>query len=171
MEKILIVDDEEPIRKLLMRYLGTGNYDCVLAADAVEARSRLEEEEFDVILCDINMPGESGLDLVRDLRGRRADLAAVMVTGADEPAIAKTAFEVGAYDYIVKPLEQNRVLISVTNALHRRDLEVVVGETEGEAQPSRITEESVRDARLRDLVEKEPALGEAVKELDLELLD
>ena len=125
MEKILIVDDEEPIRKLLMRYLGTGNYDCVLAADAVEARSRLEEEEFDVILCDINMPGESGLDLVRDLRGRRADLAAVMVTGADEPAIAKTAFEVGAYDYIVKPLEQNRVLISVTNALHRRDLEVV----------------------------------------------
>lgn len=52
-----------------------------------------------------------------------------------------------------------------------RDPEVVVGETEGEAQPSRITEESVRDARLRDLVEKEPALGEAVKELDLELLD
>jgi putative two-component system response regulator len=125
MGKILIVDDEEPIRKLLMRYLGTRNYDCVLASDAVEARSCLEEEEFDVILCDINMPGESGLDLVRDLRGRNTDLAAVMVTGADEPAIAKTAFDVGAYDYIVKPLELNRVLISVTNALHRRELEVV----------------------------------------------
>jgi len=125
MEKILIVDDEEPIRKLLMRYLGTKEYNCVLAADAVEARSRFEEEEFDVILCDINMPGESGLDLVRDLRDRNTDLAAVMVTGADEPAIAKTAFEIGAYDYIVKPLEQNRVLISVTNALHRRELEAV----------------------------------------------
>lgn len=125
MEKILIVDDEEPIRNLLMRYLGTGNYDCVLAADAVEARSRFEEEAFDVILCDINMPGESGLDLLRDLRGRNTDLAAVMVTGADEPAVAKTAFEIGAYDYIVKPLEQNRVLISVTNALHRRELELV----------------------------------------------
>jgi len=48
-----------------------------------------------------------------------------MVTGADEPSIAKTAFEIGAYDYIVKPLEQNRVLISVTNALHRRELESV----------------------------------------------
>ena len=125
MEKILIVDDEEPIRKLLMRYLGTKDYDCVLAADAVEARSRFEEEDFDVILCDIHMPGESGLDLVRDLRSRNTDLAAVMVTGADEPAVAKTAFEIGAYDYIVKPLEQNRVLISVTNALHRRELEVV----------------------------------------------
>jgi putative two-component system response regulator len=125
MQKILIVDDEEPIRKLLMRYLGTRNYDCVLAADALEARSRFEEEDFDVILCDINMPGESGLDLLRDLRGRNTDLAAVMVTGADEPSIAKTAFEIGAYDYIVKPLEQNRVLISVTNALHRRDLELV----------------------------------------------
>jgi putative nucleotidyltransferase with HDIG domain len=125
MQKILIVDDEEPIRKLLMRYLGTRNYDCVLAADALEARSRFEEEEFDVILCDINMPGESGLDLLRDLRGRNTDLAAVMVTGADEPSVAKTAFEIGAYDYIVKPLEQNRVLISVTNALHRRELELV----------------------------------------------
>jgi len=125
MQKILIVDDEEPIRKLLMRYLDNRSYDCVLAADAVEARSRFEEQEFDVILCDINMPGESGLDLLRDLRGRDTDLAAVMVTGADEPSIAKTAFEIGAYDYIVKPLEQNRVLISVTNALHRRELEVV----------------------------------------------
>lgn len=125
MQKILIVDDEEPIRTLLMRYLGTRNYDCVLAADAMEARSRFEEEEFAVILCDINMPGESGLDLLRDLRGRDTDLAAVMVTGADEPSIAKTAFEIGAYDYIVKPLEQNRVLISVTNALHRRELETV----------------------------------------------
>jgi putative two-component system response regulator len=125
MEKILIVDDEEPIRNLLTRYLGTKNYECVLAADAIEARCRLEEGEFDVILCDINMPGESGLDLIRDLRVRRTDLAAVMVTGSDEPAIAKAAFEVGAYDYIVKPLEQNRVLISVTNALHRRKLEVV----------------------------------------------
>lgn len=125
MEKILIVDDEEPIRKLLVRYLGTKNYDCVLAADAIEARSRFEEDAFDVILCDINMPGESGLELVRDLRSRNTDLAAVMVTGADEPSIAKTAFDIGAYDYIVKPLEQNRVLISVTNALHRRELEVV----------------------------------------------
>ncbi len=91
----------------------------------MEARSRFEEDDFDVILCDINMPGESGLDLVRDLRGRNTDLAAVMVTGADEPAIAKTAFDIGAYDYIVKPLEQNRVIISVTNALQRRELEVV----------------------------------------------
>lgn len=125
MEKVLIVDDEEPIRKLLMRYLGTKKYDCVLAADALEARSRFEEKEFDVILCDINMPGESGLELVRDLRSRHTDLAAVMVTGADEPSIAKTAFDIGAYDYIVKPLEQNRVLIGVTNALHRRELEAV----------------------------------------------
>jgi putative two-component system response regulator len=125
MQKILIVDDEEPIRKLLVRYLGPKNYDCVLAADAVEARSRFEEADFDVILSDINMPGESGLDLLRDLRGRDTDLAAVMVTGADEPSIAKAAFEIGAYDYIVKPLEQNRVLISVTNALHRRELEAV----------------------------------------------
>lgn len=125
MGKILIVDDEEPIRQILMRYLGSRNYDCVPAADALEARSRFEEDDFDVILCDINMPGESGLDLIRDLRGRNMDLAAVMVTGTDEPAIAKAAFEIGAYDYIVKPFEQNRVLISVTNALHRRELETV----------------------------------------------
>ena len=150
MEKILIVDDEEPIRKLLMRYLGSKNYECVPAADAVEARCRLEEEEFDVILCDINMPGESGLDLVRDLRGKNTDLAAVMVTGSDEPGIAKTAFDVGAYDYIVKPLEQNRVLISVTNALHRRELEVV-GRTYRNMLELMVAE---RTENLRDTLEK-----------------
>jgi putative nucleotidyltransferase with HDIG domain len=124
-EKILIVDDEEPIRRLLMRYLGATKYYCVAAANAMEARDLFEEEEFAVILCDINMPGETGLELVRELKSRNGDLAAVMVTGADEPSIAKTAFEIGAYDYIVKPLEQNRVLISVANALHRRELEVI----------------------------------------------
>jgi putative two-component system response regulator len=122
-EKILIVDDEEPIRRLLARYLAAKQYDCTLAADALEARNCFHQQDFDVILCDINMPGESGIELVRDLRSKNADCAAVMVTGMDEPSIAKTAFEIGAYDYLVKPLEQNKVLISVSNALHRKELE------------------------------------------------
>jgi putative two-component system response regulator len=91
----------------------------------MEARNHFEKKQFDVILCDINMPGESGLELVRDLATKNNDLAAVMITGSDEPLIAKTAFASGAYDYIVKPLEQNRVLISVANALHRKELEFV----------------------------------------------
>ncbi|MEK6525425.1 MAG: HD domain-containing phosphohydrolase, partial [Nitrospirota bacterium] len=88
------------------------------------ARSRLEEEQFALILCDVNMPGESGLQLIKYVINEHPDTAAVMVTGLDDPQLANIALEVGAYGYIIKPFESNEVLINVANALRRRRLEI-----------------------------------------------
>ncbi len=123
MAKILIVDDEGPVRELLGQILEMGEYDCNLAADAFEARTKLGEEDFDLILCDINMPGESGLDFVRYALDAYPRTAVVMVTAIDDPLIADVALKIGVYDYIIKPFERNGVLISVANALRRRQLE------------------------------------------------
>ena len=64
MENILVVDDEEQVRRLLNRTLSGIDYACTLAADGAEARKCLDRQPFDLALCDVNMPGESGIDLV-----------------------------------------------------------------------------------------------------------
>ena len=124
MTRVLIVDDEDLIRRMLGRLLKRHRYDCTLACSAREARDRLAEQDFALVLSDVNMPGESGLDLVRYVLGNHPDTAAVMVTGVDDPDIANTALSIGAYGYIIKPFETNEVLINVANALRRRALEI-----------------------------------------------
>jgi len=121
---ILVVDDEEPIRRLLGYLLQSHGYTVKLAADAREARHTLNEQPIALMLCDVNMPGESGMDLVRTILEERHDVAAIMVTGLDSPVLANAALEVGAFGYIVKPFESNEVLIDVANALRRRKLEM-----------------------------------------------
>jgi putative two-component system response regulator len=72
----------------------------------------------------MNMPGDSGMDLVAALLVDDPDLATIMVTGVDDTLLAKVALEIGAYGYVIKPFESNEILISVANALRRRDLEM-----------------------------------------------
>lgn len=122
--RILIVDDEEQIRRLLARLLEGRGYSCATAADAGEARRLLAQEPFDLVLSDVNMPGESGLDLVRDVRIRYPEAAVVMVTGLDDPRYAQEALQTGVYGYMLKPFKPNELLINVANALRRRALEL-----------------------------------------------
>lgn len=124
MTKVLVVDDEEPVRRLLGQILEKNGYDCILAASAAEARERLKEQSFELVLCDMKMPGESGLDLIRHILAAHWDTAVVMVTVVDDSSIAGTAIEAGVYDYIIKPFHPKRVVICVKNALHRRQLEM-----------------------------------------------
>ncbi len=121
---ILIVDDEEPIRHILGQMLQRHGYSCTLAADAPDARASLELKDFALILCDVNMPGESGLDLIKEILIERPSLAAVMVTGIDSAELANTALDAGASGYVIKPFERNEILICVANALRRRRLEI-----------------------------------------------
>jgi putative two-component system response regulator len=121
---ILVVDDEEPIRRLLAYMLESHGYSVDCAADAREARQKLGSEPFALMLCDVNMPGESGMDLVRHILGEHHHTAAIMVTGLDSSVLANAALDVGAFGYIIKPFESNEVLIDVANALRRRRLEM-----------------------------------------------
>ncbi len=122
--QLLVVDDEEPVRRALQRILERNGYVCTTAEDASEAREALASQPFALVLTDVNMPGESGLDLVKSVVANHPDTATVMCTGLDDAQLARTAIEIGAYGYIVKPFEPNEILIAVMNALRRRELEL-----------------------------------------------
>ena len=123
--KLLVVDDEEPVRRALQRILERQGYECTLAEDVASAKAALAGDSFALVLSDMNMPGqESGLDLVKSIVVNYPDTATVMCTGLDDAELARTAIEIGAYGYIVKPFEPNEIVIAVLNALRRRELEL-----------------------------------------------
>ena len=124
MANVLVVDDEVQVRNLIKQLLELNGYKCTLASDTNQARSYLKEDTFDLILCDMHMPGETGLDFSRDVLKQQPEAAIVMVTAVDDPELASTALKMGVYGYIIKPFKTNELVINVTNALHRRDLEI-----------------------------------------------
>jgi len=124
MTNILIVDDEDSIRSLLRRILEKDGYHCTTASDAGKARICMKDTRFDLLLSDIEMPGESGLDLIRSVKTEYPDTAVVMVTVIDDQETARAALRMGIYGYIIKPFDEAQILISVANALRRQTLEM-----------------------------------------------
>lgn len=124
LKRILVIDDEASIRRLLGHMLKSHGYETFLASDAREARLCLQEMPVSLVLCDVNLPGESGMELVRNILNEYPLTAAIMVTGLDSPILANAALEMGAFGYIVKPFESTEILINVANALRRRRLEM-----------------------------------------------
>jgi putative two-component system response regulator len=120
---ILCVDDDEQVRRYISRILVASGHDCVSVGSTEEARGMLDERTFAVVLCDIGLPGSSGLDLVAELGRTHPEVATVVVTGQNDPDVAETALQLGAYGYLTKPFEANQLLIDVTNALRRRQHE------------------------------------------------
>ena len=101
-----------------------GACECQTAADAAEARMLLARHGFSMVICDVNMPGESGTDLTRWIRDHHPDVAVLMATGIDDPELAQSVLELGAFGYLVKPFKRHEVQINVANALGRRRLEL-----------------------------------------------
>jgi putative two-component system response regulator len=123
-QRVLILDDEDQIRTLLARLLSGQGYECDTAESAAEARRMLKETSYGLVLSDVNMPGESGLDFTREVLAQYRDIAVVMVTGLDDRSYAEVATEHGAYGYILKPFKPNELIINVGNAFRRRALEI-----------------------------------------------
>ncbi len=123
-KQILVVDDERPIRMLLQKILESNGYACHTAENAAQAREMLAVQTSDLVLCDINMPGESGLDFIRFVLKTYPNTAAIMVSAIGDPHLADSMLELGVYDYIIKPMDRNGILISVANAFRRRELEI-----------------------------------------------
>jgi PAS domain S-box-containing protein len=122
--RILVTDDRPEILRLVDRSLGE-HFDCELAGSVEEARAKLSENGgFELALCDIEMPGESGLVLVEELATEHPDTAIVLVTGVDDAEVARRAFELGAHGYLIKPFWPGQLLITAINALRRRELEI-----------------------------------------------
>ncbi len=149
-DRILVVDDEERVRGMLERVLQEGGYSCSLAQGPTDARAMLSERAFDLVLCDVNLPGDSGLVLAREILVERPGTAVVMVTGIDDPRLADSALELGAYGYVLKPFRSSELLIHVSNALRRRKLEAATQRHREELE--RAVDE--RTAALREAVER-----------------
>jgi putative two-component system response regulator len=123
-ERVLVVDDDDAVARLTARVLGNGGFACDIAGDATGARAELARRPYALLLCDMGLPGESGLDLARDVRYRYPETATVFITGMDDRVLAEEALALGAYGYVIKPFRANELLINVANALRRRLLEL-----------------------------------------------
>ena len=139
-DRILIVDDDEQARSLLSRVLTHGGYPSSEATSLEEAFAALKSSDFSLLLCDVKLPDGSGVDLLQGLVSEHRDVAALMVTGIDDPEVARAALDFGAYGYIIKPFTTNEILIAVANALRRRTLEI-------ENRAQRETLEQIVEAR------------------------
>jgi DNA-binding response OmpR family regulator len=118
--RILVVDDEEEIRRLSQLVPESAGYQCVVAPNTMQAQARLAEDEFDLLISDLRTPGESGLRLMQNARAAQVDVSTIILTSLDDRKAAATAIEEGAYGYITKPFRMNELLIGVENALRRR---------------------------------------------------
>ncbi|MFT3719007.1 response regulator [Pseudorhodoferax sp.] len=117
--RLLVVDDEADLRDVLARYFGYNHFDVRTASDAAQARALIAEAEPDLVLLDVNMPGESGLSLARWLREAHPRAGLVMLTGAADPVDRIVGLEIGADDYVTKPFEARELLARVRNLLRR----------------------------------------------------
>jgi PAS domain S-box-containing protein len=153
-EIVLIVDDEKLVRRLLVSTLSSEGYTCLEAGNAAEALVLLRNHQVNVILLDIMMPGESGVELLGDVMAAYPDIAPIMISAVSSSDIAITCMRQGAYDYILKPFNTKEVLLRIEYALakrklivdniaYRKRLEEKVGEQAGEIRAS---EENFRNS-------------------------
>ncbi|MFS8115089.1 response regulator [Rhizobium jaguaris] len=119
-EHVLVVDDDPRIRQMLTRYFEDEGYAVSAVSDGVEMRVRLRQENFDIILLDLVLPGgEDGLDLAREIR-TQSDIPIMMLTGRDDVVDRIVGIEVGADDYIAKPFHLREVHARLKSILRRR---------------------------------------------------
>ena len=122
MPKILIIDDEKAIRSALKDILIYEKFEVDEAGDGIEGLKKAEAGKYDLILCDIKMPKMDGMEVLSKLQEMNADVPVVMISGHGNTDTAVEAIKKGAFDYISKPPDLNRLLVTVRNALDRTDL-------------------------------------------------
>src|SRR6195952_2927746 len=122
MSTILIIDDEKAIRKTLSEILSYEGYKMEEAADGEEGLKKVKEKEYDVILCDIKMPKIDGIEFLEKTKETNPDIPIIMISGHGTIETAVEAVKKGAYDYISKPPDLNRLLITIRNAMDKTTL-------------------------------------------------
>src|ERR1700730_14187867 len=121
--RVLIVDDEPAACKLLALLLSQADFECQTALGGAEALRYLENHSRDAIVCDLNMPGMTGMELLAEVRRWRPQVAFVVATGLDDVRAGIQAMKSGADDYLVKPLQEEVVIASLNRALAKKRLE------------------------------------------------
>ncbi len=119
---ILIVEDTLPMAVLYEEYLRDAAWDVTLAGSLAQARARIDANMPDAIVIDVGLPDGSGIDLLREIRAKGLPIEAIVVTGSGSMKLAIEAMREGAYDFLVKPFDRDRLTVTLRNALERRKL-------------------------------------------------
>lgn len=122
MSRILVIDDERSIRNTLKDILEYEKYSVDLAEDGIKALDKIKTAGYDVILCDIKMPGMDGIEVLEKLQEFIPDTPVVMISGHGNIDTAVESIKKGAFDFIEKPLDLNRLLITIRNAMDKSNL-------------------------------------------------
>ncbi len=122
MSKILVIDDERSIRNTLKDILEYEKYEVDLAEDGIKGIEKIKNAEYDIVLCDIKMPGMDGIEVLEHLTKLAPDTPVVMISGHGNIDTAVDSIKKGAFDYIEKPLDLNRLLITIRNAMDKSSL-------------------------------------------------
>ena len=143
-ENILIVDDEDVVRKVLYTELSRHGYECQEADNADHALEKLRSSPAALVILDIKMPGKTGVELLPEIRGAYSDTAVIMATAVNDTNTAIQCMKQGAYDYMTKPFKMDELILNVERALEKRRLELELRdykqhlEQKGEEQAKRI---------------------------------
>ncbi len=122
MSKILVIDDERSIRNTLKDILEYEKYEVDLAEDGNKGLEKIKNAEYDIVLCDIKMPGMDGIELLGKVGALSPDMPVVMISGHGNIDTAVDSIKKGAFDFIEKPLDLNRLLITIRNAMDKSNL-------------------------------------------------
>ena len=124
MSKILIIEDEEPIRRVLVRILTDedSSFEVHEASDGKKGLDLIKNDSYDLVLCDIKMPKVDGIELLQRTRKTNSTIPFIMLTGHGNIETAVESMKLGAYDFISKPPDLNRLINSVRNALEKKEL-------------------------------------------------
>lgn len=155
MATLLIIDDEKAIRKTLTEILSFEGYKLDEAADGEEGLKKFKEKTYDVVLCDIKMPKIDGMEFLQKATEAAADVPVIMISGHGTIETAVEAVKKGAYDFISKPPDLNRLLITIRNAMERNKL---VSETKTLKRRVNKVQEMIGESKpikqIKDTIEK-----------------
>ncbi len=156
--RILVVDDEEPVRRLLKKELTRKGFETDASDSGEDALNKLKKQNYDVILLDIVMPGMDGLDLMKKLKGDPASPKIIVLTGRATVDTAVEAMKNGAYDYLTKPYKLEELKIIIDRACEQRRIEiehqVLMQELERKEQPGTLIGSGSHHRQLMALIDK-----------------
>ena len=126
MSRILVIEDESAIRRVLTKILSEENetYELFEAEDGLKGMEIIKKEDFDLVLCDIKMPKMDGVEVLEAAKNVKPEIPFIMISGHGDLDTAVNTMRLGAFDYISKPPDLNRLLTTVRNALDRKELVV-----------------------------------------------
>lgn len=157
MSKILIIEDEDSIRRVLIKIIKNEDASYIVdeAADGLEGYEKLEASDYDLVLCDIKMPKMDGVEVLEKIHQIKPEIPFIMISGHGELETAVQTMRLGAFDYISKPPDLNRLLTAIRNALDRKKL--VVENTRLKKKVDKSYEmigESEAIANIKNIIEK-----------------